>query len=79
MSGGYHDSQISSGFPLGLENLEKWEGTFQSGNFEPTGKVSENHTKYWKNEKFSDKYYLKFLVIFKLALYYLLKKIKFSV
>ena len=22
---------ITSGFPLGLENLEKWEGIFQSG------------------------------------------------
>ena len=29
-----------TGFPLGLENLEKWEGDFQSGNFEQTGKVS---------------------------------------
>ena len=33
------------GFPLGLE---KWEGIFQSGNFEQTGKVGENLTKYWK-------------------------------
>ena len=44
----------TSGFPLGLENLEKWEGIFQSdkksGNFEQTGKVRENHTKYWKTE-----------------------------
>ena len=39
-----------SGFPLGLENLGKWEGIFQSGNFEQTGKVRENHTKYWKTE-----------------------------
>ena len=31
------------------KNLEKWEGIFQSGNFEQTGKVRENHTKYWKN------------------------------
>ena len=36
------------GFPLGLENLEKWEGIFQSGNFEQIGKVRENHKKYWK-------------------------------
>ena len=44
---------IFTGFPLGLENLEKWESIFQSGeksgNFEQTGKVRENHTKYWKN------------------------------
>ena len=40
----------SPGFPLGLENLEKWEGIIQSGNFEQTGKVSENHTKYGKTE-----------------------------
>ena len=41
-----------SGFPLRLENLEKWEGIFRSGkksmNFEQTGKVRENYTKYWK-------------------------------
>ena len=39
----------------------------KSGNFEQTGKVRENHTKYWKNEKISDKYYLIFLVTFKLT------------
>ena len=42
-----------TGFPLGLENLEKWEGIFQSGKsqgiFNRLGKVRENHTKYWKN------------------------------
>ena len=36
------------------KNLEKWEGIFQSGeksgNFEQTGKVRENHTKYWKTQ-----------------------------
>ena len=37
-------------------------------------KSRENHTKYWRNEKKSDKYYLIFLVIFKLTVYYLLKK-----
>ena len=51
-----------SGFPLGLENLEKWEGNFpvreKSGNFDQTGKVRENHTKYWKTEGISDKYYV---------------------
>ena len=55
----------------------KWEGIFQSekrsGNFEQTGKVRENHTRYWKNEKISNKYYLIFLAIFKLTVYYLLK------
>ena len=30
-----------SGFPLGLKNLGKWEGIFQSGNFEQTGKMHE--------------------------------------
>ena len=42
----------SAGFPLGpenLENLEKWKGIFQPGkSFKQTGKVRENHTKYWK-------------------------------
>ena len=46
---------LHSGFPLGPENLEKWEGIFQSGNFEQTGKVRENHTQYWKTEGISDK------------------------
>ena len=66
-----------TGLPLGLENLEKWKGIFQSGkscgilnrleksrksqgkshkileklgNFEHTGKVRENYTKYWKGQ-----------------------------
>ena len=38
-----------SGFPLGLENLEKWEGIFQSGNFEQTGKVREKSGKITQN------------------------------
>ena len=37
----------------------------KSGNFEQTGKVRENHTKYWKTQGIGDKYYLIFLVIFK--------------
>ena len=41
------------GFPLGLENLEKWEGIFQSGKsqgiFDETGKVRENHIKILEN------------------------------
>ena len=51
----------------------------KSGNFEQTGKVRENHTKYWKTEINWDKYYLTFLVIFKWAVQYLLKWIKFWV
>ena len=51
----------------------------KSGNFEQTGKVRENHTKYWKTEINWDKYYLIFLVIFKWTLHYLLKWINFSV
>ena len=53
-----------TGFPLELENLEKWKGIFQSekksGNFEQTGKVRENHRKYWKNQENSEKCYLLF-------------------
>ena len=67
---------FASGFPLGLE---KWEGIFQSGNFEQTGKVGENHTKYWKTRGIWNKYYLIFLMIFKWTVYYLIKWIKFSV
>ena len=32
----------------------------KSGNFDQTGKVRENHTKYWKTEGISDKYYVLF-------------------
>ena len=32
----------------------------KSGNFKQTGKVRENHTKYWKTQEISDKYYLLF-------------------
>ena len=32
----------------------------KSGNFEQTGIVRENHTKYWKIQGISDKYYLLF-------------------
>ena len=32
----------------------------KSGNFEQTGKVRENHTKYWKTQGISDKCYLFF-------------------
>ena len=37
----------------------------KSGNFEQTGKVRENHTKYWKTHGILDKYCLLFSVIFK--------------
>ena len=48
----------------------------KSGNFEHTGKVRENCTKYWKTRGIWDKYYLIFLVIFKWTVYYLLKWVK---
>ena len=51
----------------------------KSGNFEQTGKVRENHTKYWKTEINWDKYYLVFSVIFKWTVQFLVKWIKFSV
>ena len=51
----------------------------KSGNFEQTGKVRENHTKYWKTEINWDKYYLIFLVIFKWTVHFLVKWIKVSV
>ena len=74
---------IFTGFPLGLENLEKMGRHFpvreKSGNFEQTGKVRENHTKYWKTQGILNKYYLIFLMIFKWTVYYLLKWIKLSV
>ena len=37
----------------------------KSGNFEQTGKVRENHTKYWKTQGISPKIICYFLVIFK--------------
>ena len=59
--------EASPGFPLGLENqenLEKWEGIFQSGKsqgiltrLEKSGKIIQ---KYWKTEGISDKYYMLF-------------------
>ena len=55
-----HHTKSPTGFLLRLENLEKWEGIFQSGNFEQTGKVRENLTKYWKTQGISDKYNLLF-------------------
>ena len=46
-----------TGFPLGLENLEKWEGIFQSGKsqgilyrLEKSGKITQNTGKLWELE-----------------------------
>ena len=44
----------------------------KSGNFEQTGKVRENHTKYWKTHRNSDKCLL-FSMICKLTVYYFAK------
>ena len=47
---------------------KKWEGIFQSGKSQGILnrlEKSENHTKYWKIQGISDKFYLLFLVIFK--------------
>ena len=50
-----------TGFPLGLEKMGRhFPVREKSGNFEQTGKVRENHTKYWKTEGISDKYYMLF-------------------
>ena len=51
----------------------------RSGNFEQTGKVRENHTKYRKTWGISEKCYLLFFLIFKLTVYYLLKWRTFSI
>ena len=55
----------------------------KSGNFEQTGKVRENCTKYWKTQGIWDKYYLIFLYIIfsdiSMNCVLLLKWIKFSV
>ena len=44
-----YNSLLNTGFPLGLENLEKWEGIFQSGKsqgilnrLEKSGKITQN-------------------------------------
>ena len=48
---------IHSGFPLVLEKLQKMERYFpvrkKPPKFEQTGKVEENHTKYWKSQGIS--------------------------
>ena len=73
----------AAGFPLGLENLEKWEGIFQSGKsqgilnrLEKSGKTTPNTGKL---REFQKKIICYFSMIFKWTVYYLLKWIKFSV
>ena len=63
-----------TGFPLGLENLEKWEGIFQSGKsqgilnrLEKSGKITQNTGKL---REFQTNIIFYFLVIFKLTVYY---------
>ena len=53
------------GFLLGLENLEKWEGILESGNFEQTGKsgIITQNTGNIRETRTSVIYF--FLVIFK--------------
>ena len=60
--------------------MEKWESIFQSGTSEQTGKVMENHAKYWKKSgNFRRTLFIILLVIFKWTVYYMIKWIKFSV
>ena len=47
-----HSVDVITGFPLGLGNLEKWEGIFQSGKsqgifnrLEKSGKITQNTEK----------------------------------
>ena len=68
-----------AGFPLGLENLEKWEGIFQSGKsqgilnrLEKSGEITQNTGKV---REFQTNFMC--YVIFKWTVYYLLKWIKF--
>ena len=63
-----------AGFPLGLENQEKWEGIFQSGKsqgilnrLEKSGKITQNTGKL---KEFQTNIIFYFLVIFKLTVYY---------
>ena len=67
-------SQMKAGFPLRLENLEKWEGIFQSGKsqgilnrLEKSGKITQNTGKL---RDFQTNIICYFLVIFKLTVYY---------
>ena len=66
--------ELCPGFPLGLENLEKWEGIFQSGKsqgilnrLEKSGKITQNTGKL---REFQTNIIYYFLVIFKLTVYY---------
>ena len=57
--------QLHQGPLSDWKTRENGESIFQSGNFEQTGKVRENHTKYWKNIREFQKKLCYFLVIFK--------------
>ena len=48
-----------------LKNGKVFSSQGKPGNFEQTGKVRENQTKYWKIERISDKCYLLLIVIAK--------------
>ena len=51
-----------SWFPQGLENLEKWENFYQSGNFtQNTGKIRGIYPKYWKSEEILASFHYFFL------------------
>ena len=60
-SGHLRPSNEMAGFPLGLKSLQKMGRHFpvreKTVNFKQTGKVGENHTKYWKGQGSSDKCY----------------------
>ena len=65
----YIEIAYSTGFPLGLENLEKWEGIFQSGKsqgilnrLEKSGKATPNTGKL---REFQKKIICYFSMIFK--------------
>ena len=58
-----------TGFPLRLKKLETWKGIIvggKSGNFEQTGKIRQNYTKYWKTKGISHKFYLLFVTYIKI-------------
>ena len=59
-----------SGFPLGRENLEKWEGIFRLGIFEQTEKETEITQNTTKIRVFQTNVIYYFLVIFKRTVYY---------
>ena len=54
MPHGLKSGAAQSWLQPGLENLQKWEGIFQSGNFDKTGKIREFYPKYWKNNSINN-------------------------